>query len=149
MTEKMMKEGFWSYKDLSEAEREALVLVLPEKWEFCGSPGGEIEPVFVCPICEEKCTASGEGCEHFMFVYNCEFYVYPYVDPDFEDFVSRALQTMGIRLPEDPFFVEIGSPAIRPWDIHDLDDKEWPGLDSLLPELKPVHLSKGGIHFGA
>lgn len=138
-------DGFWRYSELSEAQQEAIPIELPDDWEFAGTPDDGIEPVFVCPICQEKCTAERGGCKHFVFVYRCEWSSYLHLDSAFENLVVRTLEEKGVNLADEPFEE---NPAVRPWEITDVDDAEWPGLDVLLPNLHQINFSISHGHSG-
>jgi hypothetical protein len=59
----------WRYQDLTEEEKEKIVVTLPDNWEYGGKPGDKIWPIFQCPYCGEGCESEWGGCNHLMYIF--------------------------------------------------------------------------------
>jgi hypothetical protein len=85
----------WKYDDLAADQKAAIPLPLPHDWVFGGEPGGQIWPVFTCPVCGDECEREWGGCAHFKYVYDSDAGSYDYFNGTFFYEVAAKLEAMG------------------------------------------------------
>jgi hypothetical protein len=128
----------WRYSDLTKEEKDKIGFPLPQEWEYGGDPGDKIWPIFICPICKERCESEWGGCEHLMFIYRGSGTdgFYDYLNDKFINSIKKHIVNI---YHSEPDWTEDEFPTIHEPFI-EVDGKEI-YLENLAPKIHLIEFN--------